>query len=349
MASDVIKPVKLLAEWDAPDVPPVPVEVHYSEGGEQKCIVVPTFMPIRFDKIVVSICDEVLPTVEFGSAGFNTPRNAARSVFYAGRAWWQAQSAPRKLGGPVLDVRSVEPNNVAHLMTDIVPRYLLAKKVLGKEVTLLLRREPVGSFAQLLALFGITPVIDTGRVQCSLVRLRGMRGLSVVELFENFDNYGLNVYPEAFRAMEFPSDLGLERIFLARRAPRDLENQAAIEEVTRRYGYKTIYMEDYTIPQQLGIGANAKHVIAIHGAAMSFLAGNKGLGSVVEFFPPNVHHELFATMFGPVTEHYHQIVPTLDMQVQLSGWPAVLSFKNKRFAVEPAVLADVLAKIHGVA
>lgn len=343
----VIKPVKMLAEWDAPPTVPVPVHVHYSEDGEQKRMLVPTFMPMRFDKIVVSSCTEELPAVSFSAPGFSSLKDAARSVFYAGRELAQSYKPVRKLSGPVLDVRMIEPNNVAHLMTDIIPRYLLAKTVVGRDVTLLLRRPPVGSFAKLLEHFAVTPVVETGRVQCELIRLRGMRGLSVVELFDCYDCYGLNFFPEAFRQIGFASDLGMDRVFLARRAPRDLENQAAIEEVTQRYGYRTLYMEDYAIPEQLGIGANAKHVIAIHGAAMSFLAGNRALGSVVEFFPPNVHHELFATMFGDVTEHYHQIVPSLDMQVQLSGWPAVLSFKNTRFAVDPAVLRKVLAEIHG--
>jgi hypothetical protein len=71
------------------------------------------------------------------------------------------------------------------------------------------------------------------------------------------------------------------------------------------------------------------------------------MASVVELFPPNVHHELFAQMFGDVVESYHQIVPEFSMQVQLSGWPAVLSFKNKRFAVEPGLLEKVLREIHG--
>lgn len=344
--ANLIKPVKLLAEWPAPAVAPVPVHVHYREGSLEKSVVIPTSMPIRFDRIVVSICEEELPAVQFAPPGFSSVKNAARSLFYAGREFSQSFGAARKIQGPVLDVRTVEPNNVAHLMTDIIPRLLLARKVLGSDVTLLLRRAPVGSFASLLQHFAISPVVETGRVQADVVRLRGMRGLSVVELFDSFDTYGLNFFPEAFRGMAFPSALGLERVFLARRAPRDLENQAEIEAITSRYGYKTIYMEDYSIPEQLGIGANAKHVIAIHGAAMSFLAGSRELGSVVEFFPPNVHHELFATMFGDVTQHYHQIVPTLDMQVQLSGWPAVLSFKNKRFAVEPAMLENVLAAIH---
>jgi hypothetical protein len=248
MGNDLIKPVKLLAEWDAPKCPLVPVHVHYREGGEQKSEVMPTAMPLRFDKIVVSSCEEELPAVSFGSPGFGSAKNAARSLYYAGRELAQSYGSARKLGGPVLDVRKIEPNNVAHLMTDIIPRYLLAKKVVGGDMTLLLRREPVGSFAELLALFGIAPVVETGRVQAEVVRLRGMRGLSVVELFDTYDTYGLNFYPEAFREMSFDSELGLERIFLARRAPRDLENQAAMEEVTSQYGYKTIYMEDYTVP-----------------------------------------------------------------------------------------------------
>ena len=125
-----------------------------------------------------------------------------------------------------------------------------------------------------------------------------------------------------------------------------LELLDEVEALAAGYGYKTIYPEDYTIAEQLGIGAHAKHVIAVHGAAISLLLMNKKVDSVIELFPPNVHHELFPAALGEKVVRYEQIVPDFDPRIAHNGWQAILPFKSRNFSVNVTLLGRLLSEIH---
>jgi hypothetical protein len=96
----------------------------------------------------------------------------------------------------------------------------------------------------------------------------------------------------------------------------------------------------------LNIGAQAKHVVAIHGAAMSFLIMGKRIDSIVEFLPANNYAAGFPVALGSRARHYEQIIPSFDRIVQHVGWPAIDSFKNLPFAVDTSLLAKRLSNIH---
>jgi hypothetical protein len=345
-STNLIRPVRILSEMPAPPMTPLNVHLHYFQDGEYRRALVPTMRPIFYGKVVVSSLRETLPAVTFARPPANSLKNVARGAFFAARKRLQSFAGPVSFTQPVLDLREIEPNTFAHLLTDILPRFLLARSIVGPNLKLLLRRQPVGSFAELFAFLGITPTVEIRAVTADVVRIRGMRGLSLHELFDGFDCWGLHFNPEVFCAMNFPSPHNFERIFLARRSPRDLINQAEIEAITARFGYKMRYMEDYPVGEQLGIGAKAKHVIAVHGAAMSLLAGNPQIDSVVELFPPNVQHEFYPALFGSKVAKYHQIVPSYDPRVAQSGWDAVYSFKNRNFAMDAALLERILTEVH---
>jgi capsular polysaccharide biosynthesis protein len=146
--------------------------------------------------------------------------------------------------------------------------------------------------------------------------------------------------------MTLSSSIGFERVFLARRGPRGLINQAEIEALVSRYGYKTVFMEDYSIHDQLSIGARAKHVVAVHGAAMSFLVMNQNIDSVIELLPPNVYHELFPVCLSPRVGRYEQIIPEFDQAVAHSGWQTIVRFKNARFSTDAKLLENCLSEMH---
>ncbi len=345
-STNSLKPVKILSETDAPPMTISNVGLHYVEAGQAKSISVPTMRPVYFDKIVVSTVFETLPAFEAASAPNNSLRNIARNAVFTARNLRSSSAKPVTFSTPVLDMRAIEPHNIAHLLTDIIPYYLLAKAAVGSDITLLLSRQPKGAFADLLAAFNIVPIAESRRVTGEIIKLRGTRGLSVFDLPETFGCNGINFAPHAYDAFNFPSTLNLDKIFLARRAPRNLGNQDEVEALAAGYGYKTIYTEDYTIAEQLGIGAHAKHVIAVHGAAISLLLLNKKVDSVIELFPTNVHHELFPTALGERVVRYEQIVPGFDPRVAHNGWQAILPFKSRNFSVDVTLLGGLLSEIH---
>jgi len=345
-SANSLKPVNILSEADAPPMTASNVGLHYVEAGEPISISVPTMRPVYFDKIVVSTVFETLPAFEAASAPNNSLRNIARNAVFTARNLRSSSAKPVTFSTPVLDMRAIEPHNIAHLLTDIIPYYLLAKAAVGSDITLLLSRQPKGAFADLLAAFNIVPIAESRRVTGEIIKLRGTRGLSVFDLPETFGCNGINFAPHAYDAFNFPSTLNLDKIFLARRAPRNLGNQDEVEALAAGYGYKTIYPEDYTIAEQLGIGAHAKHVIAVHGAAISLLLLNKKVDSVIELFPPNVHHQLFPTALGERVIRYEQIVPSFDPRVAHNGWQAILPFKSRNFSVDVTLLGGLLSEIH---
>jgi capsular polysaccharide biosynthesis protein len=152
--------------------------------------------------------------------------------------------------------------------------------------------------------------------------------------------------PDVYSNIDFASSTKFERMFLARRGARRLGNQDELETLASRYGYATVFMEDYSVLEQLSIGAQAKHVIAIHGAAMSFLVMSKKILSVIELMPPNVYHEFYPVCLGAKVGCYQQIIPDFDPAVAHSGWSAVEYFKNRPFSVDIRLLDRLFRELH---
>jgi len=342
---DLVKNVRIVSEVDALQPIPVGVTVHFFEAGSYKTMTVKMSRPTRFDRISVAIVQETLPVLAMPEIPFDSPRNLARFGYYALRRLAASILPAVRFPVPVLDTRSVEPNNIAHLILDVIPWYLHAQRAVGSDIVLVTRKvnEP---FRVLLSAFNIVPVSEDRKIQASAVKVRGARGLSVYDL-PTFDCPVISCVPDVYSDFDFATSVKFERVFIARRGQRSLRNHAEVESLASSYGYKTIFMEDYSIADQLSIGTQARHVVALHGAAMSPLVFSKQIDSVIELFPPNVHHEIFPVCFGSRVRNYHQIVPDFSPAVMHSGWDAIFHFKKQTFSVDLELLKGILSQIHG--
>jgi len=320
------------------------VGLHYFEDGEYKHAVVKNMRSTYFDDVVISSVFETSPPYRYPLGGYYSARDFARNARAIGKRARASMAGAVAYSDPILDMRSFVPNNFSHLLLDIIPYALMARETVGPGMILL--TQPVRApFLELLGVFGLTPVWEDRRVTGQMVKISGTRGLAVYDLFGTFDCNGIHFAPNVYALDDFSSGPGFDRIFLARRAPRGLTNQAEIESVTGKHGYKTIFMEDYPVREQLSLGAQAKHVVAIHGAAMGALVMSKGLESVVEILPPNVYHQIFPVCLGRRVRRYEQIVPEHDPRVAHCGWEAIVEFKNRPFAVNGAQLDRLLSEI----
>ena len=264
--------VKIISEETAPPITSVPVAVHYVESGLQKTMTVHMRLPTYFDGIAVSIVHEVLPGFPMPPITLSSLRNAARFGYHMARGVEAAICSPRVMRKPVFDTRSWEPNNFAHLLLDLIPYSLYVRQAVGPEVVILFQK--LGKrFHELLDIFGLVPDFERRRIEADVVKISGTRGLAVydLDLRTTFDCPGICFVPNVYTEMDFSSSTKFEKVFLARRDARSLLNQAEVEETVAKFGYRTVFMEDYSLREQLSIGAHAKHVVAIHGAAMSFL------------------------------------------------------------------------------
>jgi hypothetical protein len=339
--------VRIISEEVAPPLWPAPVSVHYFEAGIQKTIHVEMKLPTYFDKIVVSAVNEVLPSPPSPQIGLTSIRDALRLGYHTARRMESTLRSPRVIQHSVFDTRIWEPNNMSHLLLDLIPYSLYVRSYAGADVAILFRK--LGSrFCELLELFGLVPIFEQRRIQANVIKIHGMRGLAVydLDLRSTFDCPGIAFVGDVYSTMDFGSISGFDKIFLARRGPRSLLNHAEIEQLVGRFGYRTVFMEDYSLSEQLSIGANAKHVVAIHGAAMSFLAMSKHIDSVVELLPPNNYAACFPVSLGSRVKRYDQIIPTFDQTVAHSGWPTIARFKDMPFAVNIGLLDKLLSAIH---
>ena len=339
--------VKILSEEPAPPTTSIPVVVHYVELGVQKSITVHMRLPTYFDGIAVSIVHEVVPATPMPQISLSSLRNAARLGYHTAKGIEAAIRSPYVMRNPVFDTRGWEPNNFAHLLLDLIPYSLYVRQAVGPELVILFQK--LGErFRELLDIFGVAPVFERKRIEADVVKISGTRGLAVYDLDtrNTFDCPGICFVPDVYSDMDFSSSTKFERVFLARRDSRSLLNQTEVEATVARFGYRTVFMEDYALREQLSIGAQAKHVVAIHGAAMSYLIMGKRINSIVEFLPANNYAAGFPVALGSRVRHYEQIIPSFDRGVQHIGWPAIVSFKNLPFAVDTHLLGKLLGNIH---
>lgn len=322
-----------------------PVMVHMVEDGRSttECFVVRR--PVQFDRVVTASVEETVPGVSAHRRRDWTARGLARAVHFGVNSVYAGVVEPLRPTGFVIDTRTVEPNNIAHLLLEVIPCVLHARRVVQAPVSVI-TRSLQGPFRCLLEAFDI-PIVETRRqVQGRFLKVRGTRGLSVYDLMGHPHCPANVTLTEPFRDVDFRAGARFDRVFLARRGLRALANHAAVEALLTPLGYQTIFMEDYSIHDQLSIGMQARHVVAIHGAAMAFLALNQQLESVVELSPSHVYHEMFPLCVGKPARQYHFVISEFDRKVSHSGWQAILHHKGQAFASDVGLLREALANIH---
>lgn len=247
-------------------------------------------------------------------------------------------SRPIRLGR-FLDTRHIEPNNISHLLMDIVPLCLAARRALGDIAFVFRPLQP--PFRDLLRHFGIDPVCTYRPVAGERLSFRLSRGLAQFAIDTRFDaplySYTGEVYEDHLAAGS-----GARNVFVSRRGPRAPTNGAELEAFLTRRGFSVLYLEDHPIPEQIARMQAADRVIAIHGAALAFLALKETTSTVIEIMPPHVYHDHFPVGIGRKVGRYVQLIPQFDEDVQFRGWPAIYPHKQRPFAVDLAQLEEAL-------
>jgi capsular polysaccharide biosynthesis protein len=178
-----------------------------------------------------------------------------------------------------------------------------------------------------------------------IVHVRGTRGLAAFNLENAFDCAVTTFFPDIYDQYEFKRTVQYDKIFLARRDWRAIRNHSEVERLLIAHGYTTVYMEDFSILDQISIAKHARDVVAIHGAAMAFLALSRGVDSVIELSPPHVYHSYFPVALGSKVRKYVLVIPEHDERVMHSGFEAVLHFKTRPFEVNLRLLERALAEL----
>ncbi|MFT3813456.1 MAG: glycosyltransferase family 61 protein [Acidovorax sp.] len=319
------------------------INLYCPVNGERTRQSVTVGRPIRFDDIVVAVVNE---TSSPPSRELNWPnglRGVARLAYHAMGDAKSRFTPALRYSSPVFDARRVEPNNISHLLLECIPMVLFAKEVLGANVVPVFGkvRNPFASF---LEEFGIDAICTSKRIQGPIVHIRGSRNLQFYDLPGVIDCAATSFFPDIYDRFSFPNENCPSKIYLARRGVRSVLNNKEVERIVRARGYETIYMEDYSIREQLSMAQHAKHVVAVHGAAMALLAVNRGVDSLVEIFPPHVYHEHFAIGL-PRVKSYAVLLSEFDCAVANCGWSVIHALKDAAFTVDLEMLERALDEI----
>ena len=337
--------VSILSVADCPAIETHPVQVLCRRDGAEARQVINMQRPTRFDQLMTVLVEETSAAPHAAPIPIRSGKDALRWTYRHARDLSARYGAPTRFDRPVLDTRHIEPNNFAHLLHNIIPLCLEARKTAGPDVAFVLKKLDRGletKIRELLSQFAIDPVVTDKTIKGPIVHIRGSRGFAVYDL-PAFDCEVINFFPKVYDQYAVKKTIAFDKVFLSRRGARALVNHAEVERILNAHGYKTIYMEDHSIQDQISIGANSRHVVAIHGAAMAYLTFAKRIESVIELLPPHVYHEYFPVALGANVGNYVLVIQDLDPRVAHSGWETIYRFKNQPFAANIALLEQALA------
>ena len=305
-----------------------------------------------FDDIATALIEGETAPPGIGNLPLRSPRDYARWAYYRGSALYSKVGPPLRLGAPVFDIRDYVPNNFAHLIIDMIPLCLHAREEAGPDTIVLfprIGRDLRARILDLLAFFGIEPLETQRRAAGPIVTVLGKRGLAPYTVRLLIDYSPLLMLPRTYDRFSIARTVSFEKVYLSRRDARAITNNDEVEKFLARHGYVPVYMEDYSIADQLSIGAHARRVVAVHGAAMAFLTMARRIESVIEIFPPHVFHDYFPLALGPRVGRYLAVVPEHDDRVAMTGWRTIVDIKNKPFAVDLGLIEEAVAEAEGAA
>lgn len=342
----LFKDVTILDDVDVV-VPEVKFKLIYNDDEGEKEADITTYNATRAERLVAYVVDSVTKANKLPLLEVNSFKSFAIVIRNFVLNLFNAAAKPIKYDNLVFDFRGLTPNNIAHQMIHIIPFCLHARNVANQDVYFLLDKvAPV--FKELLDIFKIKPILTNRKVEASLIKIvvtRGFASYDAAELFDEAEPYSL--LPNVYNEYQFSSGLkGTDKIFIARRGERGLLNLPEVEVLLKEYGYKTIFMEDYSMAVKLGISAEAKNVIAISGAGMGMLVLNKQINSLIEISPPNVYHDYFPCAIGRNTKKYIQIMSYFDPRTPYNDWSVILQYKSMGFSVDLKQLTKALKLVH---
>jgi capsular polysaccharide biosynthesis protein len=111
---------------------------------------------------------------------------------------------------------------------------------------------------------------------------------------------------------------GPRRFFVSRRqGARLFDNQAAIEQELARLDLAIVYLEDFSMPDQIRLFRDADLIVANHGAGLANLIWSLQKPRVIELFSPIYLNDCYARLAQDRAREYQFMIATRESQI---GW-----------------------------
>lgn len=206
-------------------------------------------------------------------------------------------------------------HNYFHWMYDVLPRLAMLKTSGIPYTSIIMNPNPYGPFVgQTWAMLGISESLV---IRTNPEAYYEADQLLVPSLMMN------SHYPtwatDTLRKFFLPHrDITLatpERIYISRNkaSTRRLVNEMEVTRCLEEYSIQTIYLEDWTVAQQIQLFASAKVILGAHGAGLANLAFCQSGTQVIEIF----HDRHVVPTYWMISNHN-----TLDYYMMYGqGWP----------------------------
>jgi capsular polysaccharide biosynthesis protein len=127
-----------------------------------------------------------------------------------------------------------------------------------------------------------------------------------------FPLWVLSFLRESFLPIGQPRS-GMTRLYISRRsaARRKVVNEAELEALLHRVGFKTVCLEEYSFAQQVGLFACADVVVAVHGAGLSNLVFSRPGITVIEMVAPTFINHCYQKLAAALQLNYTEIIGQL--------------------------------------
>lgn len=190
----------------------------------------------------------------------------------------------------VYDARFEFNGNIAHLIGSHLANLGFAKKELNigpGDCMIVLEKNASEMAHRFFEFVGYETTESNVRIQGHLLEVE----------VDRLENYLLAPY---VRYLEPPQVKpgGVERLFLSRLSSRKIENEEEIWNHLKPLGFERYYFEEQPLERQWSLIRDAKEIVAIHGAALGYLA-TKGVGTsnsdynMLEVFSPGLVADIF--------------------------------------------------------
>jgi hypothetical protein len=344
-----INDVRILDERDVPAPKSILYFIHNQlldkQLSELKVTEIPISRPTYFSKTITACVQNTAPAIMLEYGQINSLRSLARNLKAFLYNLVAKKSKPLSFNTNVFDVRDISPNNIAHLMVQAIPLCLHARDLAGPDIEFIFTK--MGApFKTLLNEFGINPIISNKKIKAPFIKISATRGFAAYNIATAFDCQTFTFLPNVYEKYQFSSGLaGMHKIFISRRGMRGLVNHNEVEQLLTSKGYKTVFMEDYSLAVQLGIASEATDIVAVHGASMGMLVLRKSINSLIEICPPNAYQDYFAVALGDRVKKHIQMMDSFDSRVRFNDYSVIAHYKNQPFSANIVQLNHALAMI----
>jgi len=336
--------VSIISTVDCPPIKRSTVQVLFARDGAEYLRTIVVQRPTYFDQLCTVVVKATSSPWTWQPQPIRSVKDVLRNLYWRALDADKKYGAPLRFDKPIFDTRAFSsPNNFSHLLLDIIPLCIHARHCIGSDVSFAFGKLGI-RFREILSVFAIDPIVTHKRIVGPIVHIHGTRGLAPFNV-DAFDCNAITFFPNTYRQYDIETTVKYDKVFVARRGVRAIINQSDIERLLTAHGYTTVYMEDFSILDQMSIAAHARHVVAIHGGAIAFFALNRGINSFIELFPPHVYHALYPVALGAQVQKYIVVIQEFDERIIHNGWDALLHFKYRSFEVNLRLLERALADV----